>query len=581
MMPPAATLRAASASQTRAKKHDEIRRRLRKMMREGAARQRLSGGVQGFSMNSGPRAGVTIAGSLATLDAQGAIEERLDSVRADCRDAALNSAPYQAIANTMVDAVVGDTGLLPKSQVTAEATGVASKTLLDDWNGQVDELFRTHKDSADVTSRVGWSGLCELAFRSFFNGGDVFPSFPVTVRDDESLVRVNLIEAERVLTPFRQMQNPRIQMGVQVDKWGAPVGFHVSREHPGARVVRERNRHRMEFWRRRVPLSTGGSRLNIVQLMHQERIGQPRGVPFLASVLDLIEKVDGYVQNTLDQADLQAKFATAILTEGDPEELASELSYDDVADFYAENYPDGLHTDGRVNVLRAGDKLQTEGQKQPGQYFDAFVVRLLRLACAPRSVPYTVAFGDTRGSNFSSQRSEQIGLMQTVQCARRVLLPMCKHWRTHLIHNAWLDGKLPPVDFERAIEAWTRAAWEGPRRYHVDPTKEIQAYVLAIQWGLMSRTEVVEALGGDRAMLDVFLELEKETKEAADRGISISAAAAAPAKPADDEPDEDDEDDEDDEPKTDEDDDTEDDDTEDDENSEQEDDEEDEDEDAE
>lgn len=505
----------------RAARHrDRLLRNLRSTRRRQNAMRLQASSGGGLFGSSSPQLGRWTPG---LGDANVPLQE-IATVRERSRDAALNSPMYRAIRRTAGDHVIGDVGLVPKSAVSARTLGITD-TQAADWNGAVDELFETHKDRADVTGKKDWAGTCRVAFNAVFDGGDTMPSFPVTVRDDERLVRVNLIEAERVETPPKFRSDPRVIHGVRIDEWGAPTGFYVWRTHPGALHTRTRDR-RFEFWRRRVDIASGRSRLNVIQLFDQERIGQARGVPFLNSVLDLIDKVPEYVDVTLDAADAQTRLSIWLMTQGDPETVKTALDDTLREEVYNERFGMGVDTVG-VNVANAGDDVKILGSSHPSQYTDPFLVRLSRFACAVAGVPYSIAFADTAGTNYSSQRGERLTFQGTIGCFRRTLLPMPQAWRAHLVYDAWLDGKLPPVPFEENPDAWLRATWAGPRIGHVDPAKEMAAFTLAVDRGFMSRDEVIALGGGDRTFLDVANDLKKEKDTAEELGISIGAPVSS------------------------------------------------------
>lgn len=463
-------------------------------------------------------------------DANSVTLDELPTVRARARDASLNNAIYDAVRETMVQHVVGEGGIIPRSMVDAERLGITPQQA-EQWQGACDDLWKTRSRLADVTGRQkSWGDFLALVYRSMFDGGDVFPSFPLQAWPDAGLMtRVNLIEAERVETPYTDLANPRIRGGVQLDAWGTPQGFHVLRAHPGDDLAPPGDRLKFEYW----PRQRAG-RTNVLQLYRQLRVGQSRGIPRLASVLGLIDQVDQYADTTLIAAEMQTRLSFWIKTMADPEEVAEGMSawmsLPQREGVYDAKFGGGVDP-GSVNVLHAGDDVQTVGSQHPNNYFDPFVVRLLRLVTSVTKVPYSIAFGDSGSENYSSMRRQWQSFKHTIGCEQNLLLPLCEAFWFHTVYDAWLTGELLPgeswVRFEDAPELWSAAIWTKPVLGNVDPTKETKSDIDAIGARIRSPQEVIRSNGGDhRQVLRDFEEWEKELKE---RGLSSAAPAVDPS----------------------------------------------------
>lgn len=65
---------------------------------------------------------------------------------------------------------------------------------------------------------------------------------------------------------------------------------------------------------------------------------------------------------------------------------------------------------------------------------------------------------------------------------------------------------------------WTNARWTGPARGYVDPLKEVQAQIAAIDAGLMSRSDAIAERGGVFDEVTQRLAEEKTMREEAGLG---------------------------------------------------------------
>ena len=453
----------------------------------------------------------------------------LPAVRQRSREAALNNPVYLAIRETMTQHVVGARGIVPQSQIDYERLGI-TQAQAEEFQGAADDVWREAQGIADVTGRQRtWGGLLRLVYRSMFDGGDVFPSFPMKLWPGIGLrTRVNLIEAERVATPYGNASDPKVRGGVSLDSWGAPQGFWVSRGHPGDEHPSVQN-WAFEFW----PRMRNG-RLNVLQLYQQDRIGQARGIPRLSSVLDLIDQVEQYVDSTLLAAEIHARMSFWIKTEGDPDDWGG-LSDEDREALYGGRYEMGIEA-GSVNVLAKGDEVETVGSTTPSRYFDPFVVRMLRLASSATKAPFALAFGDSGGENYSSMRRQWQSFRHVIDCEQDALQALCEAYYFHAIYDAWLDGRLLPdapwLRFLDSPELWTAAVWTRPALGSVDPTKETTSDIAAVDAHLRSPQDVIAANGGDwRTTLRQIAEFAAERERL---GLAAPAPAAAAESPPDD-----------------------------------------------
>jgi lambda family phage portal protein len=440
----------------------------------------------------------------------------LPATRKRCRDAALNDPIYRAIRSIVADYVVGS-GIRPKAEIDADRLGLTPDQA-EEWEGAVDEFVARNLDAADITGRTDWVGLQRLCYLSVFDGGDVFPSFPMPAAGGREVrTAINLIEAERVVDPYGS--SPRITAGVEVDSWGRPIAYHIQRGHPGAMQTLEKDHAKIERWLRVRRTSAGIPRTNIVQVYEQDRIGQSRGVPFMAAALPLLDGISQYVDEVLLQARLQNSLSVWIQTTGNPEVFRSamrdEVTYDGLSEKRVES--------GSINVLKAGDEARFMDPATPGSFFDDLIVRLLRIICASVGASYEMTF-DVGGANYSSIRMGALRFRQRIAAAQSMVLQPFRVWRAHAIYEGWLDGLLPPVPFEAAPELWTACGWTRPVMPWVDPTKDVQAEVMQVDAGFKSVSQVIRERGGEPSSV-----ARERAAERADLPANEATPAPTPA----------------------------------------------------
>lgn len=169
-----------------------------------------------------------------------------------------------------------------------------------------------------------------------------------------------------------------------------------------------------------------------------------------------------------------------------------------------ENAEDGIGIaslePGTMQVLLPGEDVKFSNPADVGGGYEAFQYRTLLSIAASVGLPYHLVTGDVRQANYSSLRAElvefrrRIGQLQHGVIAHQLCGPIWRRW----LEAAVLSGALDLNDLETALPV----QWIPPRWDWVDPLKDIQAQVLAMEAGITSRRKVVEATGYDIEEVD-------------------------------------------------------------------------------
>ena len=169
-----------------------------------------------------------------------------------------------------------------------------------------------------------------------------------------------------------------------------------------------------------------------------------------------------------------------------------------------------------MQVLLPGEDVKFSSPADVGGGYEAFQYRTLLAVSASLGLPYHLVTGDVRQANYSSLRAElvefrrRVGQLQHGVMVHQLCRPIWRRW----LETAVLSGALDIGDPVAARPV----QWIPPRWDWVDPLKDIQAQVLAMEAGITSRRKVVEATGYD--VEEVDRENAADAKRAADLGLS-------------------------------------------------------------
>jgi len=402
-----------------------------------------------------------------------------DALRSRSRDLVRRN-PWAANAVEVFVANCIGTGIKPQS--TAEDTGFreAAQALWWDWT-----------DEADAAGSTDFYGLQALACRAMMEGGECFVRLRRRRPEDGLSVPLQLqvLEAEHVPLALNQTLagGNVVRAGIEFDRIGRRVAYHVYRDHPGDPATRPGGHETV-----RVPAA------DVVHLFRPLRPGQIRGEPWLAGALVKINELDQYDDAELVRKKTAAMFAgfvtrlapeDPIMGEGEPDEDGAAVA--------------GLEP-GTMQVLAPGEDVKFSDPADVGGSYGEVVRAQFRAIAAAAGVTYEQLTGDLTGVNYSSIRAgllefrRRCEMLQHAVIVHQLCRPVWREWMTQAV----LAGALRAPGFERRPAGYLSVKWVPQGWQWVDPEKEFKAVVLAIRAGLMSRSEAVSAFGYDAEAID-------------------------------------------------------------------------------
>ncbi len=143
-------------------------------------------------------------------------------------------------------------------------------------------------------------------FLNWLMSGDVIATLPVTKRVNCPYdLRICLIEADRLSNPNGTV-DPHFVGGVETNDAGEVIAYHISKAPSVVLRCKRIRVDAVEAW----GAKTG--RRNVLHIMNRERIGQRRGVPFLAPVIEALKQLGRYTDAELVAAVVSGMFTVFI-----------------------------------------------------------------------------------------------------------------------------------------------------------------------------------------------------------------------------------------------------------------------------
>lgn len=415
------------------------------------------------------------------------------------RDAMRNHLIARAAITRLRTNVVG-TGLVCRAQVDHEALGI-SEAAADDLNGELDRLWSLYADDpreCDAEATLNHYQLQALVLVSSMVAGDVFVASPDQERPGCIFsTRLQLIESDRVSNPNAGLDRADLIDGVEVDGLGAPVAYHVCTGYAGEHLV-----GKPLSWERLTVFGAETGRRRVLHVLaDKERPGQKRGMPYLAPVLEPLQKLERYASAELMAAVISAMFTVFIKKTSDFQAGNLPMSA------LAEEAPGGDDTtdgelalgEGAVVDLGVGEEPMVANPGRPNAQFDPFFTAVVKEIGSALELPLEELLLHY-SSSYSAARAAMLQAWRFYSLRRWWLAcDFCQPSRELVIDEAVARGliNLPGYGDAAKRKAYCQAIWIGPARGAIDELKEANAAGKRIDIGVSNETLETAAMTGE------------------------------------------------------------------------------------
>lgn len=433
----------------------------------------------------------------------------LKPLRNRSRDLSKNSPYARKFLEIATNNIIGPRGIRLQVRATRNTNDNPDKPLNDVIEMAWDEWGR--KGTCDVTGQLSWLDAQRLAVRTLARDGEVLVRLVET--SNPFGMQIQFIPVEWLDEAYNRIENGnRVIMSVEIDAFDRPVAYWLTPPASDAfpRMVSETKRTR-------VPAS------EILHIYLKNEANQTRGIPWMAPAMQYMRMLDGYIEAELTAARVAAcKMAFYKEPVSDeytgPEKERPEL--------IQETSP------GQFGILPEGYELVQFSPEHPVTAFKDFVSAALKGIASGLNVAHATLSSDLTEVNYGSIRAgliEERDHWRSLQCflQESFCQPVYERW----LKSALLAGAIdiPPAKVAKA----SRPVWRARGFAWVDPEKDINATILAIQNGLKTRTDACAENGED--LEENLYQLAAEQQMIDSLGVKIGAnpptmAAAPPAQ---------------------------------------------------
>lgn len=403
------------------------------------------------------------------------------------------------------------TGLRLESSPVANLLGISREAAVA-WSRNTEERFQVWADDprqVDWAQQMNFGELQETARMHALLSGDVLVvlRYPAPL----NLPVVELIDGARISTPFpanKKGENKVID-GVEVDSKGRHVAFHVI----------DTNQDFPTLQRKRIPAfgARSGRRMAWMVYGGERRLGQTRGVPLLAAVLQSLKEIDRYRDAEQRAALVNAFIALTIEREnasvpGTRPMTGGATRRDSVsktdADGGTSNYNFDAAIPGmQVQGLAAGESLKSHETMRPNVNFAKFEEAIIAGIAWGEEIPPEIlrlSFSSNYSASKAAVNEFKVYLNRSqMRFANYFPKQIYEEW---LLSMVLIDAISAPgfIEGRRSVRlrdttrAWLRSTWPGPTKPSVDLGKDVAAYKAGILEGLVTREKAAADLFGTK-----------------------------------------------------------------------------------
>lgn len=326
---------------------------------------------------------------------------------------AMNNSWYAGMLRTASNHIIG-TG--PRLQVlTADA----------DVNQRIENAWHKWCDAVGLVEKL------RICVETYWRDGEVFGMRALRPSLQPIGLDIRLYEGDQVSQPYWHVLDPTIEDGKRVDNLGNPVEYWIYDHHPGDLNIGHINILKGDWY----PAD------RVFHLFRADRPGQLRGIPRCAPAIDWLAHMRRFSKATLSAAEAAALWGVFIKTTSS-QVMPAETPGDFMSVDFERGTTNFLPEGWEPSQLRADHPATTNEMYQRSEltYF---------ARCA--NMPYSLAAGTSRDSNFSSAKMDikntwepEVKSEQS-HIARNVLRPVFRWFLEDCVFVSGVLDDAPPI----------------------------------------------------------------------------------------------------------------------------------------
>lgn len=374
------------------------------------------------------------------------------------------------------------TGIKLKPKINKKILELSDKEA-DEIQNRIQIIWEMWANSTecDIEKQSNFYQLQSLAFITQMIDGECFVLLPFKKSDFFEL-KIKLIDSARCVEPYAS--NVDAKNGVEINADGEVIAYWFIND-------------KLTLQPKRIQVTGKNGRRNILVLMEKERIGQRRGVPVLAPVIEMLSQITKFTNAELMNAVVSSMFSVFITSQVNANPVIDLLQKEDSKKGDKEN--SFRLSSGMVMQLQPGQDIKFADPGRPNTQFDNFLFSMCKQLGAALEIPVEVLLSNFNASYSASKASlEEVWkmyLMRRSWIVANFCQPIFEEWLDEAVAKGYIRLK-GYFDNPLIRKAYQQAEWYGETQSQLDPYKEIKAAELRIATGVSTVAREARAING-------------------------------------------------------------------------------------
>lgn len=416
-----------------------------------------------------------------------------DLIKARARYLENNSDIANAAIGALVRNVVG-IGIKPQARTADEKLNKMIEALWELW---------CRPENCDITGQQTFYEMQAMLLRRKIVDGEIFLK-KVTDKNAAIPFKLQLVKSDLLdnYLLYAPKSNRVIRSGIELNEYLKPVAYWIKKKSLDGYI---------EYDPDRVPAD------QIIHLWNKVQPDQIRGMSDLTPIIKRIKDTADYLDAETVAAKIAACFSVFITTEFGAGAIGRQPVKRD-----KEGKPLKSIRPGMVKYLNPGEKVETANPTRSITSAKDFIAVQERLAGSGLGLSYEMMSRDFQKASFSSARQGALEDRKTFEPMQIFMAShLCQPVYEEFLDAAVLSGRLMIPDYWQRREEYQKVQWVAPGWSWIDPEKEVDADIKAIQNGGKTMAQWCAERGYDwREQLEQMA-LEKQTAESLGLTLSI------------------------------------------------------------
>lgn len=362
----------------------------------------------------------------------------------------------------------------------------------EEWENKTERLFDLDMKSVEVDAYRRMTGyqIDDLAFRNYRMYGEAFGLLPRIRRvGSNNYVKIQVVSPRRISNPMGRFNSDTLREGIEFSDSGEVQKYWVEKFDSYYNVKNE--------WIGVPAFGSKSGRKNMLHVMRPDFANQSRGVSFLVSVLGKLKGLDRYDEATLTDAIMKTMHTGWIKSN---RQNALDSVFSDTSEGWFERQQDYTMDSGLIQRINTDEDIIFNNPGQAGEGFQSYIQTQLRFVAMAANIPYEVLAKEFNAS-FSASKGARIEAWRHYYVERGVFAAQVKDpYYAEWLADAIAAGRVEAPGFfdDPDIKAaWLNCQWFGEGPGQIDPVKETQAAVQAIDYMLTTHQKEAAKQGND------------------------------------------------------------------------------------